>query len=111
MIPLAAITFRRLERGDIHQLARWQAEPHVARWWGPPPDLVTLEREYRLAIDGSDPTDMYIAELGGRPIGLIQRYRNRDHPDWDRQIQLPRAAGIDYYIGDHTWSARASAHN
>lgn len=95
-----AITFRRLERADLPRLARWQAEPHVARWWGPPPDLTELEKEYGPGIDGRDPTQVFIAEFDGAAIGLIQRYLTRDHPTWDRQMQLPGAAGIDYYIGE-----------
>lgn len=94
------LTFRRLDRSDFPKLARWQAQPHVSRWWGPPPDMGTLEKDYGPAIDGHDPTEFFIAELGGVPIGLVQRYRNRDDQDWDQQIQLPRAAGIDYYIGE-----------
>jgi RimJ/RimL family protein N-acetyltransferase len=95
-----AIAFRRLERADLPRLARWQGEPHVARWWGPPPDPPALEREYGPGIDGSDPTQFFIAELDGTAIGLIQRYRYRDDPAANRQIGLPGAAGIDYYIGE-----------
>lgn len=97
---LRPIAFRRLERADLQQLERWQAEPHVARWWGPPPDLAALEAEYGATIDGAEPTEVFIAELDGAPIGLIQRYRARDYPDWDRQVQLPGSASIDYYIGE-----------
>jgi aminoglycoside 6'-N-acetyltransferase len=100
MLPGVAFAFRRLERADLPRLAGWQAEPHVARWWGPPPDLLALENEYGPGIDGSDPTQFFIAELDGTAIGLIQRYRYRDYPTADRQMQLPGAAGIDYYIGE-----------
>jgi aminoglycoside 6'-N-acetyltransferase len=30
---------------------------------------------------------------------LIQRYRHRDHPDWERAVGVDAAAGIDYLIG------------
>lgn len=94
------ISFRRLERADLPFLARWQAQSHVARWWGPPPGLTALESEYGPKIDGREPTQVFIAELDGVPIGMIQRYRNRDHPEWEAQVQVPGAAGIDYYIGE-----------
>jgi len=92
-------TFRLLQRSDLPLLAHWHAQPHVSRWWGPA-DPSTLEKDYGPAIDGQDPTEYFIIELDGRPIGFIERYRNRDSPDWDRQIQIPAAAGIDYYIGE-----------
>ncbi|MEO9007763.1 MAG: GNAT family N-acetyltransferase [Candidatus Dormibacter sp.] len=94
------IGFRRLERADFPLLARWQGEPHVARWWGPGPDLAAFETEYGPGIDGTDPTQVFLAELEGRPAGLIQRYRNRDHPSWDQQVQVPNAVSIDYYLGE-----------
>lgn len=97
---MMAITFRPLQRVDFPLVARWRAEPHVVRWWGPAPDLASLEGEHGPQIDGSEPTEVLIAELDGAPVAFLQRYRNRDHPEWDRQVQLRRAAGIDYYIGD-----------
>jgi aminoglycoside 6'-N-acetyltransferase len=30
---------------------------------------------------------------------MIQRYRNRDHPAWDRAIGIEGAASIDYLLG------------
>lgn len=95
-----SIAFRRLARVDFPLLQRWQAEPHVARWWGPPRDLPALERHYGARIDGRDKTEVFIVELDGLPVGVIQRYRNRDEPALDRQIQIPEAAGIDYYLGE-----------
>jgi len=100
MIERVGIRFCRLERANLPLLARWQGQPHVARWWGPAPDLAALEKEHGPGIDGEDPTQVFMTELEGTPVGLIQRYRNRDHPHWDQQIQVPDAASIDYYIGE-----------
>src|SRR5262245_28044909 len=74
--------FRRLGRDDFPRLVRWQAEPHVARWWGDAPDLETIAARYAPCVDGSSPTQVFIVEHAGRPIGLIQRYLVRDYPRW-----------------------------
>jgi aminoglycoside 6'-N-acetyltransferase len=100
MIMRVGIGFRRLQRADFPLLARWQAEPLVARWWGPPPNAAELEKRYGPGIDGKDPTEVFVAEADGSPIGLIQRYRNLDEPDWESQVRMPDAASIDYYIGE-----------
>lgn len=103
---VVAITFRRLERLDLPLIARWRAEPHVVRWWGPPPDLTAVETEHGPQIDGTEPTEVFIVQVDGAPVGFIQRYLNRDNPEWDRQVQLPGAAGIDYYIGEPDLTGR-----
>jgi aminoglycoside 6'-N-acetyltransferase len=55
----------------------------------------------RRAINGEDPTDLYLIRLDGRPIGQLQCYRIGDHPDYGAQLSLDRAAiGIDLFIGE-----------
>ncbi len=57
--------------------------------------------EYRLAMRGADPTDYFVVELDGRPIGEIQSYRIDDHPDYAAMVALGRPAmGIDLFIGE-----------
>jgi RimJ/RimL family protein N-acetyltransferase len=68
--------------------------------------LDQLEAEYGPGIDGSDPTEVFIVQVDGTPVGMIQRYMNRDDPGWDAQIDIPSAAGIDYYIGDPAYIGR-----
>jgi aminoglycoside 6'-N-acetyltransferase len=94
------MSFRRLQRADFPLLLGWESQAHVTPYWGPPPDQARLESEYGPAIDGAEPTEIFLAEHDGKPVGLVQRYKNRDHPDWDVQIKTPDAAGIDYYIGE-----------
>ena len=57
-------------------------------------------------IDGREPTEIFTSELDGSPIGMMQRYRNLDYPDWDQQMQVPAAAGIDYFIGESSLVGR-----
>jgi aminoglycoside 6'-N-acetyltransferase len=78
-------------------------EPHVAEWWRDAADPAALERAYGPAIDGDDPTEMFIVEVDGDPIGLIQGYENDDYPDWMRALSgtglVERSVGLDYLIG------------
>lgn len=63
-----------------------------------PDDTIT---DYQCAIRGEDPTDLYIIDLDGRPIGAIQSYRIDDHPDYAAMVALGRPAlGIDLFIGE-----------
>jgi aminoglycoside 6'-N-acetyltransferase len=82
--PLVA--FRPLAAGDLPLLARWLAEPHVERFYREPSDLPSVRQRYLPAIRGDDPTDLFmiVFAIGGsaRDIGMIQRYRIADHPEW-----------------------------
>jgi aminoglycoside 6'-N-acetyltransferase len=89
---------------DLPLVSRWLAEPHVAAWWRDPSDLASVRQAYRPAINGEDPTEVFIIEVAGGPAGLIQRYLVDDDPEWARAMQATgvvhgRAAGIDYLIG------------
>lgn len=79
-------------------------------WWREPGDAAAVEGAYGPAIDGADPTELLIAELDGQPIGMLQRYRLEDNPDYQRALEpagAPRpAAGLDYLIGDPDLTGR-----
>ncbi len=75
------IRFRTLTRDDFPTLARWLARPHVARWWNHDHSAEAVERDFGPAVDGTDPTEMYVVLLGDRPIGFIQYSRFADFPD------------------------------
>lgn len=93
------IGFRPLERGDFTMLVGWFAEPEIARWWNEPAELTAVEAKYGPRVDGREPTSMWIADLDGRPAGLFQCYRHRDHPEHDASVGIPDAVGIDYLMG------------
>lgn len=126
------LVFRPLDRSDLPLLAEWLGRPHVARWWREPSDLAAVEAAYGPLIDGSDPTEGFIAVRAGQgqgqgpPLAFLQRYRLDDNPQWQRAIALALAegggagggpdaarseqigtgAGIDYLIGDPTMTGR-----
>jgi aminoglycoside 6'-N-acetyltransferase len=121
------LSFRPLKRSDLPLLAEWLRRPHVAQWWRESSDLPAVEAAYGPIIDGSDPTEGFIAvgqgpeqEDGqqgeGHSLAFLQLYRLDDNPEWQRAIAVALAegdlevigpsAGIDYLIGDRTMTGR-----
>jgi aminoglycoside 6'-N-acetyltransferase len=100
---VAPLTFRPMSRDDFGLLSTWLAAPHVEPWWREDPSPEAIEARYGPAVDGGDPTEHFIVERDGAPVGMIQRYLNRDDPDWATALADTGApldsAGIDYLIG------------
>jgi aminoglycoside 6'-N-acetyltransferase len=100
-------TFRPLRHDDLATLSTFMAAPHVERWWREDPSPEAVRRRYGPSIDGTDPTEVFVVEFAGEPIGLVQRFRLADEPSWAASLAraLPpdagpdRTAGIDYLIG------------
>ena len=99
MPPPAPLRFRPLQRADFPLLAGWTAAPHVAPWWRDDPALDAVAARYGPAVDGTDPTEVFVVELDGRPVGFVQRYLVDDYPRWAEALGIEAAAGIDYLIG------------
>ena len=99
----SGIVFRPLVRQDFPLLSEWLSAPHVRAWWREDPGAVAVEERYGPVVDRSDPTEVFVIERGGQPIGIIQRYRFADNPDWREAMSAAgaptEAAGIDYFIG------------
>ena len=103
-VPRVSVGFRPLTRADFPDVVAWQAQPYVARWWShEATDAAGAERHYGPALDGDDPTRMWVAEVNGRSVGLLQDYRVGDHPDWALLTARPEAVGVDYLLGDPSW--------
>lgn len=86
-------------------LGTWLAAPHVREWWNHDPSPDAIERDFGASIDGDEPGEDWIAELDGRPIGLVQYSRFGDYPDYVSEMApvYPVGAGvasIDYLVGD-----------
>jgi aminoglycoside 6'-N-acetyltransferase len=102
---VGAITLVRLRRDDFPLLARWLAEPTVARWWDHESTAEALENDFGACIDGTEPTQVFLARIDERPFGLIQRYAIADYPEYVEELSTicptPHfALGIDYLIGE-----------
>lgn len=109
------ITFRNLTSADFPMVARWLAEPHVARWWRHDPTVDEV------AYMASDPqTAIFIAMVDrgqtppqpspyqgeGATIGLVQSYLVDDYPDHAESVDMPGAVGIDLFIGEPSYVGR-----
>jgi aminoglycoside 6'-N-acetyltransferase len=101
-----SIHFRRLELADLGLVREWLSREHVKRWWTEPsPDEVV--EHYGPAIEGREPTDLYVIQMDEEPIGFIQTYLATDHPDWERIIQVGKGvAGVDLFIGEPEFLGR-----
>lgn len=93
-----------MREDDLPLVASWLAEEHVQRWWREPSAPFQVEEKYLPRLRGEEPTEMFVILNADEPIGLIQRYLMRDHPDWVRSLSpsgqvFDEAAGIDYAIG------------
>jgi aminoglycoside 6'-N-acetyltransferase len=89
---------------DLALLATWLAEEHVQRWWRDPSAPQHVEEKYLPRLRGAEPTEMFVILHADEPVGFIQRYLMRNHPDWARTLSstgqvFREAAGIDYAIG------------
>ena len=68
-------------------LGTWLAAPHVREWWNHDPSPDAVEDDFGDAVDGAEPGEDWIAELDGRPIGLIQYSRFADYPDYAAEME------------------------
>lgn len=95
------IGFPAFGHADLPLLAQWLDTPHVARWW-PRTDnsVAALEAHYGPAIEGEDPSRLFLIAVDGVPVGFCETYLHADEPAWDAAVGLPNVAGIDYLIGE-----------
>jgi aminoglycoside 6'-N-acetyltransferase len=99
---------------DFAALATWLRAPHVEAWFpwlhGETAASEAVEAEYGPCIDGDDPTELFVIETDGEPVGFIQRYRISDNPDWAGALSpigdTSTAVGFDYAIGRPEATAR-----
>jgi hypothetical protein len=96
--------FRRLKREDFPLLSDWFSRPNVEPWWREAYDAGSIERKYGPSVDGLGPTELFVIETEGSPIGFIQRYLLDENTSWKASLaptgEHEKAVGIDYLIGD-----------
>jgi aminoglycoside 6'-N-acetyltransferase len=81
------VVLRPLGGDDLERIAEIQAEPGVARWWGPPD-----EAELRRQAQGRSDDTAFAIESDGALVGLIQYYEENE-PDY-------RHAAIDVFLAE-----------
>ena len=96
-----------MTRDDLRLVHDWHQRPHVARWWTERKTFEEVEEHYLPTIEGTEPTDHYIALLDGEPIGLLQTYAVSAYPDYAVLIDAGEGtAGVDLFIGEEAWTGR-----
>jgi aminoglycoside 6'-N-acetyltransferase len=103
-VDASRFDFRPLARTDYALLRHWLRTPHVARWWADDSSEEGLEEMYGGCIDGTEPSQVFIAERSGRAIGLAQRFRIHSYAAYREEIavltDIPTGtSSIDYLIG------------
>lgn len=99
------VTLRPLRRTDFPLLARWLAEPLVARWWAHDPSPEALERDFGPSLDGRDRCVLLVVVADGRDVGLVQHYPLDDEPAHRTELApllaVPAGAvSLDYLLGE-----------
>ncbi|MCT9089879.1 acetyltransferase [Streptomyces sp. ASQP_92] len=99
------ITWRRVTEEDFGLLRSWLREPHVARWWCHETSAEAVARDFGPAARGEEPSEDLLVLLDGVPVGLVQRCRFADYPEYlaelAGQVDVPEGAvSIDYLLGD-----------
>ncbi|MBF6170486.1 GNAT family N-acetyltransferase [Nocardia blacklockiae] len=100
-----AFTWRRVVPADFPLLARWLAQPHVRRWWNHEYTADAVARDFGPAAHGLEPAEDLLVSTGGEPVGLVQRCRLADYPEYLAEltpvVEVPAgAASLDYLVGD-----------
>ncbi|GAB3669876.1 hypothetical protein GCM10027589_38110 [Actinocorallia lasiicapitis] len=99
------ISWRRLAETDFPLLRVWLEQPHVARWWDHETSLEAVARDFGPAARGEDPSEDLLVSVDGRPVGLVQRCRIADFPEYVEELAEvidlpPETWTLDYLIGD-----------
>jgi RimJ/RimL family protein N-acetyltransferase len=98
---MTRLGFRRLDAADLRLLHEWLQREHVRNWWSKHDTYEEVGEHYLPAIDGREPTDLYLILLDERPIGFIQTYLVSDYPEHAALVQVgEHVAGVDLFIAD-----------
>jgi aminoglycoside 6'-N-acetyltransferase len=98
---MTTLSFRRMTADDLRLLHEWLRREHVHRWWSDRETYEDVVEHYLPAIEGREPTDLYLIVLDRRAIGMIQTYLVSDYPDYAALVQVgEHVAGVDLLIAD-----------
>ena len=107
----SGVGFRPLAVGDLPLVHDWLGREHVRRWWGVRADYEEVVEEYLAAIEGREPTDLFVIVVAGEDAGLIQTYLLADYPDYAALVDAgDEAAGLDIFLGDARLTGSRARH-
>lgn len=95
------VGLRPLTANDLPLLHAWLQREHVKRWWTDRETYDEVVQRYLPAIEGTEPTKLYLILSGDVPVGFIQTYRVSDHPEYRDLVAVEDGvAGVDLLIGE-----------
>jgi RimJ/RimL family protein N-acetyltransferase len=101
------IGFRPLTASDLPLLYEWLQREHVQRWWTDRETYDEVVQHYLPAIEGSEPTDLYLILSEGLPVGFIQTYRVSDYPEYRDLVAVEEGvAGVDLFVAEPELTGR-----
>jgi aminoglycoside 6'-N-acetyltransferase len=90
-----------MEPADLRLVYEWLQRPHVKRWWRDRETYEEVVEHYLPSIEGTDPTDLYLALLYEEPVSFVQTGLVSDYPEYAALVGVGQAvAGVDLLIGD-----------
>lgn len=98
-------SWRTLTPADFALLGQWLAQPHVRRWWYHDVDAASIERDFGPTARGEVAAEDLLVSADDVPVGLVQRIRWADWPEYVAQVRpilavSAEAMSLDYFIGD-----------
>jgi aminoglycoside 6'-N-acetyltransferase len=104
---MPGLRFRQMTVDDLRLMHEWLQRDHVRRWWSERESYEQVVEHYLPAIEGREPTDLYLILLDERPIGFIQTYLVSDHPEYADRVQVGKdVAGVDLLVGEEALTGK-----
>jgi len=95
------VAFRPLSASDLPLVHDWLQRGHVRRWWTDRETYDEVVQHYLPAIEGSEPTDLYLILSDNQSVGFIQTFRVSDHREYRDLVAVEDGvAGVDLFIGN-----------
>ena len=101
------VAFRPLSASDLPLVHDWLQRGHIRRWWTDRATYDEVVQHYLPAIEGSEPTDLYLILSDDQSVGFIQTYRVSDNPEYRDLVAVEDGvAGVDLFIGEQDLTGR-----
>ena len=101
------VGFRPLRTDDLRTLHEWLQRPHVRNWWTERRTYDQVVEHYLPAIEGREPTDLYLILLDEQPGGFIQTYLVSAYPEYQKLVGVEDdVAGVDLFLADPALTGR-----
>jgi aminoglycoside 6'-N-acetyltransferase len=95
------LTLRDMVPDDLGSVARWMAEPHVARWYLAGSSVEEEVDDLRQSVTGLQPVHALLVLEDDAPVGWCQWYHCDVDPEWAADMGAePGEVGVDYAIGE-----------